>query len=828
MLVTRGLILFVSAVFVLASSARADIVSATILSTSSGQLSSYAVPDVPDPLLVVWTFSDDRAAQPTAVAWGPSSLTFAQNAVQGSGEFSTSASIWYLRNPSPGTEDLVATKSSGAMLMVAAVFDDVADMAPELAIFDTPPSGGGSFLEFTTLSDAALIVSVGGTRDAVPGNTSGGTVISTGSAAGGGYGMSYGYGGVSGLHASSWEMGSGSTGRWVHVVAVFTAASPMQCPWEATATDVIVPDAHGVIDLAAEYGVQCDGSTDDGPAIVDAIEEAQTPHGSEARRVIKFPAGVCLSSQQLEWRDVHGHPSAQLTMVGAGESLTTLQATDNNPLFQDPNSPEWFIKTRSQWPCENACGFRNSFKHMTISTGSGNPGAIALDYEANNTGTIEDVTIRSEDGQGSTGLSMTRSDPGPALIDNVTIEGFDLCANLGGGFNYSMTAVDLHCVDAPIIVDESSFALLRFSGPSIETASSSAMILLSDSQLTGNGAVGIAGPGSYAVRKVSALGFDNAAGSLGQCAAEGYSDVSMAFSGSPSSHIGIPWQDPPEPLRSDNPQHWASIQDYGTGRPGLLNVLNSLRPIVYAFDDGGYTGSYSIPPHVRLITGLGHSIGSGDVGASFLVVDQPSLDPLVIEFFNSGVSQGEKAIHVTAARPVYVRNANLGRDAIVRVEAGAGPVWLDDVSMGHLSIEDATVYARQLNIEGRTAAPGGEAHIRCDGCRLLVYGYKHESVIGSARVVNGGCAEIYGAHVYPVTQFDTPEEIDTPMWEVVDSSLTVSYQETAYESDRHFPVVLRETRGAVTEELLHEDMLSRGHGTKSALVSAWDGSGCGG
>ena len=68
--------------------------------------------------------------------------------------------------------------------------------------------------------------------------------------------------------------------------------------------------------------------------------------------------------------------------------------------------------------------FRHSIYHLTIDTGTGNPGAIGLDYLASNRGAVEDVIIRSGDGEGFCGLSMMRQWPGPALIKRVSILGF--------------------------------------------------------------------------------------------------------------------------------------------------------------------------------------------------------------------------------------------------------------------------------------------------------------------------------------------------------------------------------------------------------------------
>ena len=68
--------------------------------------------------------------------------------------------------------------------------------------------------------------------------------------------------------------------------------------------------------------------------------------------------------------------------------------------------------------------FRNSFYDLTIEVGTHNDGAIALNYIANNEGTISDVTLRSVDGHGLAGLGLLSNWPGPALVRNLRVEGF--------------------------------------------------------------------------------------------------------------------------------------------------------------------------------------------------------------------------------------------------------------------------------------------------------------------------------------------------------------------------------------------------------------------
>ena len=72
-------------------------------------------------------------------------------------------------------------------------------------------------------------------------------------------------------------------------------------------------------------------------------------------------------------------------------------------------------------------GFQNNFINLTLDVGSGNAGAIGIDYNACNQACIENVTIRANDANhsGKAGLYLGRDWPGPCFIKNLEVDGFD-------------------------------------------------------------------------------------------------------------------------------------------------------------------------------------------------------------------------------------------------------------------------------------------------------------------------------------------------------------------------------------------------------------------
>jgi hypothetical protein len=136
---------------------------------------------------------------------------------------------------------------------------------------------------------------------------------------------------------------------------------------------------------------------------------------------------------------------AYLRFEGSSRNNTIIKLTDNNPKFQNTGckiSP--YGDPEKTEPCRpmlmvaneaatNSMGFGESAYaddvwNLTISTGKGNPAAIALDWQDSNRASAKNLLIKSEDGHAKCGLSVARSKDagtGPGYVKNVIINGFD-------------------------------------------------------------------------------------------------------------------------------------------------------------------------------------------------------------------------------------------------------------------------------------------------------------------------------------------------------------------------------------------------------------------
>ncbi len=183
----------------------------------------------------------------------------------------------------------------------------------------------------------------------------------------------------------------------------------------ATAASLKVFPSDFMTNVKTSYGAVGDGVTDDTAAIQRALNDGRSGEDDYGRpKAIYFPAGTYLVNNTLAWS------GCCLSLQGQGSGNSIIKLQDKTAGYGDSNSPKAVFQT----PGGNT-SFRQNISDLTVNTGQNNPGAIGIDYIANNIGSLSDVTIISGDGKGHSGLDMTSYAPGSCLIKNVQIQGFD-------------------------------------------------------------------------------------------------------------------------------------------------------------------------------------------------------------------------------------------------------------------------------------------------------------------------------------------------------------------------------------------------------------------
>ena len=191
----------------------------------------------------------------------------------------------------------------------------------------------------------------------------------------------------------------------------------------AQAVEYLFPPDASIADVKRDYGAKGDGVADDTAAIQKAISTQLGTRGT-----VYFPNGTYKVSDSLVYKNAEGRWWARLGLRGQSRDGVVIKLADNAAGFSDQKTPKGIIITASESPFKdggNNQGFQNNIRNLTIHTGSGNSGAVGIDYVVSNQGAVKDVKIVAGDGQGYAGIRMDRAYPGPGLIKRVEINGFD-------------------------------------------------------------------------------------------------------------------------------------------------------------------------------------------------------------------------------------------------------------------------------------------------------------------------------------------------------------------------------------------------------------------
>ncbi|MGJ3242079.1 MAG: glycoside hydrolase family 55 protein [Opitutales bacterium] len=512
-----------------------------------------------------------------------------------------------------------------------------------------------------------------------------------------------------------------------------------------------------------DLGAVGDGRTDDTAALQAAIG------GGERYKLVYLPPGTYLVSEPINFGQrrvwVQGHSRAD----------TVIRLKDRAAGFQDPDRPRPVLATWGAWDRErfgnvsSAVIFRQELYHLTIDVGTGNPGAAGLIFHTSNAGRVFDVTIRSSDParRGAFGLGLTIPWPGPGLIDQVTVEGFDY--GIYSQINqYSLTFKDLTLRNqrkAGIYNRKQALHFHRLLSqqrrgvPVLDTERSAITIV--SGRFYGDAPLAIdARRTRLYLRDILAEGYGTAAqvrnggneqavpGPVVEAFASG-PWTSLEGNGDVQGSLHLPIEETPE-VPWGAPEGWVYVGDFGEVGANVDSSVAFQR----AIDSGAHTVYFQpkdmlhfrnpvrVRGNVRRIIGFGGRIDAGEVLGErpvFHVVDGEA--PVVVfeRMGQYGRHAGPVFLHDTK-RGVVLRSLIVGSYTAIR----PGDLFAEDVSMIEWRLTPGQrAWMWQVNPEA-----GKTFNFDNHGADLWVMGLKTEG--GRTSIASRGTArtELLGSYIY--------------------------------------------------------------------------------
>jgi len=551
---------------------------------------------------------------------------------------------------------------------------------------------------------------------------------------------------------------------------------------------------------------------------------------NENTGIIYLPDGTYNVSAPLVWKNSSSAWKCFTSLYGENTATTIIKLSNNNAAYQSKTAPAAVVVTASQNASSTGAGeqgFNNMIANLTIDTGSGNPGAIGLDFNANNVGLVENVTILSSDPNyaGVSGLSLCR-DVGPAFFKNLSITGFDtgidisdLVYNTGVISVLPMESIFLHNQGLRGIRNANAVTPIR---GMLTGAMGTAAVIENNTDSVGNrdGVVAVIGgqleggastvsaitnySGLY-VRGTYMSGYGsliNDRGTVINTWQEYAADSVSLFSTTYSQSLDLPIVNTPLPPYDLNMGNWRSV--------GPPSGTDDTAAIQAAMDSGASTvyfqhsaTQYRVSNTIHVRGNVSRIFGSNvtcTIAAtnSFKITgtvtpvfqfDNTLSHPVVLENLWLNFTWDNLSSAYLPATAVAIQN-NSSQDVIIRnfcswgngIEAyrnGASPgrLFLEDVcstgNANRFTFTGQNVWARQLDPEVDT----GSCVIN-DGGQLWILGIKTERDGVGVETRNGGQSEVIGSTIMTSQSVDTFNgtlawSASTPAFLTTDSSVSI-------------------------------------------------------
>lgn len=590
-------------------------------------------------------------------------------------------------------------------------------------------------------------------------------------------------------------------------------------------TPITFPEDGGVLDVRA-FGAKPDDAADDTAAIQKALDAF--PAGN---RIVHVPAGRWIVRDTLRWpAGSHGGLAQKRTILqGAGTSLTLLHLPEATDGFTSAEKPKAMIWTGER-PAQR---FRNAVRDLTIDVGRRNPGAIGLQFNASNQGTIRNVAIRAAEGSGAIGLDLGFTDEiGPLLVRDLSVEGFDTGIVTKWPVN-SATFEHVRLRGQRRFGWMNYHQMVFIRGLDSENAvpalfnqkDSWGTVTLVASRIVGKGAdtktPGILNERHAYFRNVEISGYamsvDNAdkGRDKGDIVAAGRiaEDTSHAavtglfrtvanstFAGAgPVRHL--PVKETPAVPWGDVAKDWASIVAFGADPTGKADASKALQA---AIDSGARTvylpagaefqfnGTVEIRGPVERIIGLEGRFFTDGRGVWKLVdgrhpEGRPDAKTVIVERCSNRSGGPGIDLRHESARTLVVSSV-IGFNVAGR---GTGDLFLDDVC-GMLNLEQPgqSTWCRQLNTEHNGTM------LRNNGGNLWILGMKTEKVGTIIETLDGGVTDAAGLFIYSNQGWDE----NVPAFIIRNATATLAGINERNYNRRPVSLWFRETQGAETRE----------------------------
>ncbi len=573
-----------------------------------------------------------------------------------------------------------------------------------------------------------------------------------------------------------------------------------------------VPPLHGrLISIKDEpFGAKGDGQTDDTDAFKAAIE-------SNNPRTIYVPAGTYIVRDQLRYGEQDSKKKRTL-LIGESQTSTIIRLGDDSPGFDNPAEPKAFIHTRksSQQGEQNMHMY---LYHLTIEIGKNNPGAIALNFHTNNTGAVKDVAIKAVDPVNHPGFRGIAFDDywfGPGNARYLEVDGFRQGVYIGSAQNHTtLEHVVIRNCSVGLYKSNHTCSARKIATIDCDTAiyNEGRLALIDGSFTGGSGGPAICNEGGLLARRIGSQGYAVAITSDDGPAANGEQvgfycsqDAVYNWEAAPGLNQGLDLavEESPELQYPQQADDWAVMPASGDIAAALQEAADQGAENIF-LQGGSINTAIEIPASLKRIMGLGVvAIALKTSENPVFRIAENSSDPFILELvYENYGSNSTYAISHESSRTVVFRHGSGGYQSTDGAEGAK--VFIESVVGFPFHFTGVNAWVRDLNTE-----QGGPDHINVlnDNSTLWILGHKTEDWATKIATKNGGFTELLlGAYRqnWDASDFERSgiDPDNTPPLFLVDNAHASLSFGTWASGNQNYKVLVRETRGGDTREIVH-------------------------
>ena len=556
------------------------------------------------------------------------------------------------------------------------------------------------------------------------------------------------------------------------------------------------------------YYAKGDGKTDD----TEAIQKALNDH-PDGDFIIYLPHGIYKITDQLTWPTTKKQESSSRRTILQGQSMggTIIQLADSTYGFDNPEFPKALIFT-GEGPGPK---YRNAVRDVTIRTGKGNPGAIGIQFNASNQGTIHNVKIYSGDTSGVYGIDLGFTEGiGPLLIKNTEIRGFNIGiyakgevgtatlehVTMGGQRKYGIENENMNLAiralrfkgHVPAVYNHGDFAMMSLLDGLLEFDNENKKVKAPTAILNENHmfirSMKVSRYKAMINSKKKGYNEEMIQGEIIEFATQ--ETPQLCHSPKQSMRLAVAETPAFPEQKADN---WITVAgDYG----GKSNTgSDDSKAIQEAIDDGAETiyfppgGRWTINrdiyirKRVRRILGTEARID----GRGKFIIEDGAFNEITIERFSEF---GSGIIH-KSKRAVLLKDITL--KSYESAETGAGEVFMEDVSIGTIQLNYQKLWGRQVTMTGDTKGP----KIQNNGGTIWILGLTAKDGNTVLQNFNKGSAELAGVHVIA-----SDKAKNRPMFINDNSNLSIEgLRETLVKGNPYLKIVEESRQGSAIYSL---------------------------